>query len=172
VDVYASPRIEAGMPFTDDVMRCQRKPLRAADYLPAVFTPDQWAQLEQTYPDGVCDYSRPGVDVTPTVPWLTYESGPGGQPLGDPPKSIALAAHSDAALQGAGAVVQSSPAAAGTPGTEAPREADVLGSRTTRNDASTLPATGLALLGLAWVGAGFLLVGARLRHRATRPGLQ
>ena len=79
VDLYASPRIEAGMPFTDDVMRCQRKPLRAADYLPAVFTPDQWAELQKTYPDGVCDYSKPGVDVTPTVPWLTYEGGPGGQ---------------------------------------------------------------------------------------------
>ena len=163
VDLYASPRIEAGMPFTDDVMRCQRKPLRAADYLPAVFTPDQWAQLQQTYPDGVCDYSKPGVDVTPTVPWLTYEGGPGGQPLGDPPASVALSSVGAAALQSAGsASAQVTPAPAGS---GADPSAQVLGSQETRTDgSSTLPTTGLAVVGLAWTGLGLLVVGARLRR--------
>jgi hypothetical protein len=163
VDLYASPRIEAGMPFTDDVMRCQRKPLRAADYLPAVFTPDQWAQMEKTYPDGVCDYSKPGVDVTPTVPWLTYETRPGGSPLGVPPSSVDLAATGTAALRGTGpAQVQG--ARAGGPGDGSDPSAQVLGSQETRSDPATLPTTGLAVLGLAWTGLGLLVVGARLKR--------
>lgn len=90
VQSYSSPRIEAGMPLTDDVMKCQLKPLLATDYLPVTFTDAQWATLAATFPSGVCDYSLPAVDVSATIPWLTYKNGPGGQPLGDTPKSAPL----------------------------------------------------------------------------------
>lgn len=90
VQAYSSPRIEAGMPLTDDVMKCQLKPLLRSGYLPVTFTDAQWATLEATFPDGVCDYSKPAVDFSPTVPWLSYKAGPGGQPLGDAPVSLPL----------------------------------------------------------------------------------
>jgi hypothetical protein len=85
VESYSSPRIEAGMAFTDDVMKCQLKPLRASDYFPVFFTPEQWAQLEETFPTGVCDYTQPGVEQQGTTPWQTYADGPGGRPLGPAP---------------------------------------------------------------------------------------
>lgn len=90
VQAYSSPRIEAGMPLTDDVMKCQLKPLLATDYLPVTFSDAQLATLQATFPSGVCDYSLPAVDVGVTIPWLTYKNGPGGQPLGDAPKSAPL----------------------------------------------------------------------------------
>jgi hypothetical protein len=87
VESYSSPRIQAGMPFTDDVGKCQLKPHTRADYFPVFFTDAQWAPLEAVFPHGVCDYSKPSVGSQPTVPWLTYRDGPGGVPLGRPPAS-------------------------------------------------------------------------------------
>jgi hypothetical protein len=88
VQSYSSPRIEAGAPFTDDYMKCELKPLMREEYLPVVFTDDQWAALQAAFPTGVCDYSRPPVDSGPTIGWLTYKNGPGGEPLGEPPVSV------------------------------------------------------------------------------------
>jgi len=87
VQSYSTPRIEAGMPLADDTIKCDLQPLERSRYAPLTLTDDQWAKLKQTYPKGVCDYSKPGPDRTPTVPWLTYEGGPGGKELGAPPKS-------------------------------------------------------------------------------------
>ena len=90
VQSYSSPRIEAGMPYADDTIKCELQPLRRSSYYPVQFTDAQWAELEKAFPEGVCDYSKPGVDRTPTVPWLTYRDGPGGKPLGTPPSSKAV----------------------------------------------------------------------------------
>jgi hypothetical protein len=51
------------------------------------FTVDQWARLQAAFPNGVCDWTQPSVDVQPTVPWLTFKDGPGGKPLGLAPVS-------------------------------------------------------------------------------------
>ena len=78
-------RMVAGGPTTNDVLKCQLKPLNRADYNVA-FTDAQWARLQQSFPSGVCDYSKPGVmQQPPTAPWLTFAGGPGGMPLGPPP---------------------------------------------------------------------------------------
>ena len=45
--------------MTDDVMKCQLKPLRRDDY-PVTFTDDQWQRLQKAFPGGVCDYSEAG----------------------------------------------------------------------------------------------------------------
>ena len=90
VQSYSSPRIEAGMPFADDTVKCELVPLRRAAYYPIQFTDAQWSQLEKAFPQGVCDYSKPGVDRVPTVPWLSYKGGPGGKPLGAPPRSVSV----------------------------------------------------------------------------------
>jgi hypothetical protein len=87
VPYYASPRIAAGGPTSHDVLKCQLKPLDRDDYPGVTFTDAQWAQLEAAFPTGVCDWSQPGVDVQPSVPWLSYADGPGGQELPPAPTS-------------------------------------------------------------------------------------
>ncbi len=57
----ASPRFVAGGPIAADVIKCQLKPVSKADYARA-FTPDQQARLESIFPQGVCNWSRPGVE--------------------------------------------------------------------------------------------------------------
>jgi hypothetical protein len=89
---YGDTRTAAGGPTTDDVIQCRRKPLDGADYTAfgVKFTDAQLATLRKTFPDGVCDYSKPGVGQQPSQPWMTFAGGPGGQPLGPPPGSVPL----------------------------------------------------------------------------------
>jgi len=96
VAAYGTPRFAADEPKTDDILECQLKPLSRDDY-PVTFTDDQWAALQKTFPNGVCDYSKPGVAQQKTIPWLTYQSPDGsvvygGTPMGDPPASTPLTA--------------------------------------------------------------------------------
>lgn len=84
--VFGSPRLVAGMPLTHDAIKCRLKPLNRADYT-ATFTDAQWARLQAAFPEGVCDWSQPGVDQQPSTPWLTFMDGPGGKPLGEAPRS-------------------------------------------------------------------------------------
>ena len=60
VAAYGTPRMAAGGPLADDTLQCQLKPLARADY-DVTFTDAQWARLRATFPNGVCDYTRPGV---------------------------------------------------------------------------------------------------------------
>lgn len=82
VRAYQSPRMVAGDAVTTTTNKCRLKPLRRGDYAVS-FTAGQWARLAQAFPTGVCDFTQPGVDEVPSVPWLTYAGGPGGQPLPD-----------------------------------------------------------------------------------------
>lgn len=86
--VFASPRQVAGGPQAEDILKCSLKPLNRGDYT-VTFTDEQWAQMEQTFAAGVCDWSVPGVGVQPALPWLNYSAGPGGEPMGDAPVSSA-----------------------------------------------------------------------------------
>lgn len=92
VNVAGTPRTVAGDQITTDANKCQLKPLARSDFHGITFTTAEWTQLQKTFPKGVCDFSKPGVDQRPTVPWLTYQNGKGhviygGKPLGSPPKS-------------------------------------------------------------------------------------
>ncbi len=58
--IHSDARIAAGGPMTDDIFKCQLKPIDAADYKTAP-NADQMAQLKATFPDGVCDWTKPGV---------------------------------------------------------------------------------------------------------------
>jgi hypothetical protein len=92
VNVEATPRMVAGDAITTDANKCQLKPLRRNAYGGGTFTDAEWAQLHKTFAKGVCDFSKPGVDQRPTVPWLTYQNSRGhviygGKPLGKPPAS-------------------------------------------------------------------------------------
>lgn len=91
VPVYGTPRTVAGDAITTDTNKCQLRPLDRSDYtLP--FTDAEWATMQATFPGGVCDFSKPGVDQGPTIPWLTYAHRDGtviygGRRLGRAPRS-------------------------------------------------------------------------------------
>jgi uncharacterized tannase-like protein DUF6351 len=94
VQAYGTPRFGADEPKTDDVLDCQLKPLDRLNY-PVTFTDAQWQELQQAFPTGVCDYSKPGIGQGPTTPWLTYQDARasvvyGGRPLGPAPSSVAF----------------------------------------------------------------------------------
>jgi hypothetical protein len=57
---HSDAHIVAGAPLTDDVLKCALKPVSAKDYN-QMLAPDQIAQLKTVFPQGVCDYSRPGI---------------------------------------------------------------------------------------------------------------
>ncbi|HYW25245.1 MAG TPA: DUF6351 family protein [Terriglobales bacterium] len=86
---YGDARIAAGGPLADNVMQCQREALDPLDFA-VTFTAAQWASLRQTFRTGVCDFNRPGVAQRPSVSWLTFAHGPGGEPLGPAPRSHPL----------------------------------------------------------------------------------
>jgi hypothetical protein len=56
---HSTPRIAAGGPLTDDVLKCELKAIDRKAYAQP-FTEDQMARLKAAFPKGVCDYSRPG----------------------------------------------------------------------------------------------------------------
>ncbi len=58
---HATPRIAAGGPLTDDILKCELKAIDQKAYKQP-FTADQMARLKAAFPKGVCDYSRPGVE--------------------------------------------------------------------------------------------------------------
>lgn len=75
----STPREVAGDDVANDRVACQLRPLDRADYglLGTAFTADQWATLEATFPDGVCDWSKPGQGQGPAETWLTYSDDNG-----------------------------------------------------------------------------------------------
>jgi hypothetical protein len=88
---YGNARQAAGAPFALDVIKCTLKPLVRSDYA-VTFSDAQWARLSATFPDGVCDYSKPGVGQQPVkARWLTFADGPGGRALGPAPVAAEFA---------------------------------------------------------------------------------
>jgi len=149
---FGNARTAAGGPLADDIMKCQLRPLDRQGYQ-VTFTDAQWARLQAAFPQGVCDWSKPGVaQQQPIGSWLTFAGGPGGEPLGTPPSSQPATRRS----VGVGVITPSSQA----PAAAAP--VDRTGPRRT-----TLPATGsnswLAVLAVVSLGLAAFL--ARRRRR-------
>ena len=61
---HLNPRLVAGAPIVDDVLKCQLKPIDPRDYKVG-FTIDEMLRLRLIFPNGVCDYSKPGVNQEP-----------------------------------------------------------------------------------------------------------
>jgi len=87
---FGTPRTVAGDAITTLTNKCRLKPVDPADYpanpLAGIFNPEDFAeQVAAIFPDGVCDYSEPGVGVVPTQTWLRYGDADqvieGGEPL-------------------------------------------------------------------------------------------
>jgi hypothetical protein len=95
VQAYSDPQLQAGMPETNDTLRCELKPLDRNGYEGLTFTDEQWARMQALYPTGVCDFAKPGLGRHPTRPWQTYQDARGrviygGRPLGKAPRSKPL----------------------------------------------------------------------------------
>jgi hypothetical protein len=73
--VYSNTRKEAGGPLAANILKCQLKPIDTADYKVA-FTAAETARLEKIFAGGVCDWSKPGVEQTPVVPWASFGPSP------------------------------------------------------------------------------------------------
>lgn len=70
--VAANTRMVAGESLSLDVLKCRLEPLDFHDY-PVAFTTADRKRLRAAFPDGVCDYSRPGVGQrAPIGTWLSY----------------------------------------------------------------------------------------------------
>lgn len=79
--VTGTPRMAAGGPLSDDVLRCQLKAVDRNDYVKPL-TDEQVAMLESVFPEGVCDYSRPAAfDVAESLIWPSL----GGRELASEP---------------------------------------------------------------------------------------
>jgi len=69
---YSSPRMVAGEPLTNNVLKCHLMPIDAADY-DGKLGKDELAELKNIFPNGVCDYSKPGVGQVPTkATWQSF----------------------------------------------------------------------------------------------------
>lgn len=69
---FPSPRMVAGGPVTNDVLKCQLKPVDFREY-DVDFTEPQKARMRAIFPHGVCDWSKPGVaQRDPRGKWLSF----------------------------------------------------------------------------------------------------
>jgi hypothetical protein len=62
--VHGEPRMAAGAPLTNDVIKCRLKPIDYSDYR-VKFTDAQKARMAAIFPSGVCDFSKPGIGQGP-----------------------------------------------------------------------------------------------------------
>lgn len=68
---YAFPRYVAGGPLAANILKCQLRPVSAADYKVA-FTPAQMARAKKIFAGGVCDFTKPGVGQVKNVTWGSF----------------------------------------------------------------------------------------------------
>ena len=68
-------RLVAGGPLSNDVFKCQLKPIDYGDYS-VEFTDAERGRLEAIFDEGVCDWSRPGVHQAVNQTWLSYGPSP------------------------------------------------------------------------------------------------
>lgn len=73
---YSAVRHVAGGPLNGNVLKCQLKPVDARDYT-VTFNATDMQRLRQVFPNGVCDWSKPGVAQAPVVPWMSFGPAPG-----------------------------------------------------------------------------------------------
>jgi len=72
---YSFTRHAAGGPLDANILKCQLKPIDSKDYA-TPFTPSELQRLKHVFPDGVCDWSKPGVNQVPVVPWASFGPAP------------------------------------------------------------------------------------------------
>ncbi|MCB0867968.1 MAG: hypothetical protein KDB48_04690 [Solirubrobacterales bacterium] len=72
---HLAPRMIAGGPVANDILKCQLKPIDPADYQ-GQLSAGQLATLAGIFPSGVCDWNVPGVEQTvQTRTWQAWPTG-------------------------------------------------------------------------------------------------
>ena len=65
-------RMVAGAPLANDVLKCTLKPIEQRDYAPRL-SAEQLRRLSGIFPQGVCDWTQPGVGQVPLAgTWAVY----------------------------------------------------------------------------------------------------
>ncbi|MBC6468560.1 hypothetical protein HKK74_24130 [Actinomadura alba] len=59
--VWTSPRLVAGGPMANDIVKCRLRPVEPAEY-GVPLTTEQAGRLRGIFPGGVCDWSAPGIE--------------------------------------------------------------------------------------------------------------
>jgi hypothetical protein len=77
----------AGGSISENILKCQLKPLVFTDYTGVTFTAGQQTRLQTVFSGGVCDWSKAGVGQVDPIGPLTYKAGAGGVPLPAAPAS-------------------------------------------------------------------------------------
>lgn len=71
------PRTAAGAPLANDIAKCQLQSVEdavAGGVYEVEFTDEQVTGLESVFPDGVCDWTQPGIGQVPLDdPWQTFD---------------------------------------------------------------------------------------------------
>jgi hypothetical protein len=70
--LHGDPRTAAGAPLRNDILKCRLRPIDPSEY-GSELSPAQRERLEAIFPDGVCDWTKPGVgQVELEGTWLRY----------------------------------------------------------------------------------------------------
>ncbi|NKB33792.1 MAG: hypothetical protein GKR91_11905 [Pseudomonadales bacterium] len=73
---YPTPRHVAGAPLANNIVSCQLRPINSADY-GVGFTQAQYAELNEVFPEGVCDWSRGDKSAaTHQGTWVSFGPSP------------------------------------------------------------------------------------------------
>src|SRR5262249_40497744 len=73
--VYSNTVKETGGPLAGNILKCRLKPIDDRDYT-VTFTPAERTRLQNVFPAGVCDWSRPGMGQTPMIPYASLGPSP------------------------------------------------------------------------------------------------
>jgi len=73
--VGLAPELVAGAPIALDIIKCKLKPIDPRDYA-VPLSGEQRARLHAIFPDGVCNWSKRGVEQVKSVPWASFGPSP------------------------------------------------------------------------------------------------
>ena len=74
---YGASQLAAGGPISAAILKCQLKPVTAADYGSVAFTLAEANRLNAIFPNGVCDWTKTGVGQVAVVPFASFGPAPG-----------------------------------------------------------------------------------------------
>ena len=73
---YGASQLAADGPLSAGILKCQLKPVTAADYGNVAFTLAEATRLNAIFPNGVCDWKKTGVGQVPVVPYASFGPSP------------------------------------------------------------------------------------------------
>jgi hypothetical protein len=73
---YGASQLAAGGPISAGILKCQLKPVTAADYGSVTFTLTEANRLKAIFPNGVCDWTKTGQGQVPVVAYASFGPSP------------------------------------------------------------------------------------------------